>query len=88
MQLRPLTSSLPTYHFIIMTMPPPVLSLLRLSVFLNQAGIFAFACKSTKDPECRVGETLRQNFCVWWEHARHFYTEEYAKDLVKDKDLL
>jgi ubiquinone/menaquinone biosynthesis C-methylase UbiE len=51
---------------------------------LQPNGYFCFMSKSVEDPEYGKGEKLEENMYVNEGRVRHFFTEEYTKDILKD----
>jgi len=51
---------------------------------LRKGGLFAFACRSTKDPLYGKGEEVGPDFFNLDGHFRHFFDEEYCDDLLQD----
>lgn len=52
---------------------------------LSDNGLFIFICKSTSDPLYGKGELLEKNMYILDGHVRHFFDEEYIKDLLQGK---
>ena len=52
---------------------------------LNRNGILVFLCKSTKDPLYDQGELIEKDMYSLNGHVRHFFSEKYAKECLKDK---
>lgn len=51
---------------------------------LQPGGILAFACKSTNDPLYGDGQEIEPNLFVRKDHVRHFFSSNYAKELLGD----
>ncbi len=52
---------------------------------LNTSGYLCFMCKSTNDRLYGQGDKLEENMYMLDGHVRHFFSEEYVKDILKDK---
>lgn len=56
---------------------------------LKPGGLFCFACKSPKDSYHGEGEEIEDNYFISSKgHARHFFSKEYTKDLMKDAFII
>lgn len=51
---------------------------------LKPGGLLAFVCKSTSDPKYGQGKEI-ENDMFESDHVRHFFSEKYARELLKDK---
>jgi ubiquinone/menaquinone biosynthesis C-methylase UbiE len=55
-----------------------------ISRILIPGGILAFACKTTNDPEYGQGTEIENDFFIFPNgHARHFFTEIYAEEVMR-----
>lgn len=52
---------------------------------LKPGGIFAFMCKSTKDPLYGIGDSLGKDIFLNKGHIRHFFSNEYVLKLLAGK---
>lgn len=52
---------------------------------LKPTGLLCFVCKSPEDPLYGKGKEIEKHMYELNGHARHFFTEEYARELLKDK---
>ena len=55
---------------------------------LKQDGLLGFVVKSVKDPNFGSGEELGENLFEKDGHVRHFFTEEYAKDVLESFEIV
>ncbi len=61
----------------------------EISRVLRSSGLLMFQVKSTSDKKCGSGEKLEEDFYQDEEgYARHFFSEEYAKTLLEDWNIL
>lgn len=56
----------------------------EISRILNENGLLCFVCKSTKDSLYGQGELIEPDMYRIKGHIRHFFSEEYVKDLLAD----
>lgn len=54
----------------------------ELARILKPNGLLCFICKSTKDPLYGKGEKIEEDMYQLNGHVRHFFSEEYVKDLL------
>ncbi len=52
---------------------------------LRRGGIFCACCKSTNDPLYGKGKLIEKDMYVLNGHVRHFFSEEYFKEKLKEK---
>ena len=57
----------------------------EISRVIKSNGILCICCKSTKDPLYGEGKELEKDIYVRDNHIRHFFSEEYLKDLIKNE---
>lgn len=70
-------------HCVPPSMMPKVISEIRR--VLKPNGLLIFDCKTTADPNFGVGEEVEPNFFVSPKgHARHLFTEEFARTMLND----
>lgn len=50
---------------------------------LKPGGILAFICKSIKDPLYGQGEQIEKDMFLRSSHVRHFFSKEYAEDVLR-----
>ena len=55
----------------------------EIAWILRPGGQFSFACRSTEDPLCGRGIRIEENMFDLRGHVRHFFTPEYATELLE-----
>lgn len=56
---------------------------------LKKGGVLCFVCKSTKDPLFGRGKCVEKDMYDLDGHVRHFFTEEYCKQILgKEFDII
>jgi SAM-dependent methyltransferase len=58
----------------------------EINRILKPSGIFAFACKTPRDKYYGEGEPVGPNMFINNGHLRHFFTESYVRELVREDD--
>ncbi len=60
----------------------------ELARVLKPDGLLCFVCKSTNDPLYGKGRMIEKDMFELSGHVRHFFSEEYVKDLLRDKFVI
>lgn len=57
----------------------------EINRLLEQDGLLFYLCKSNKDPLYGKGKKIEKDMFELNRHVRHFFSEDYSRDLLKDK---